>query len=335
MDFTSASPVEPAGSIPVVEDSTAVLAAAAGAARYAPSIHNTQPWQWELDSSTLRLRVARDRQLEAADPSGRLLTVSCGASLHYARASVTAQGRQPAVVRFPDSADPEVLAEITVAGSDREGERDTALYRAMLQRRTDRRPLREPRVDAATLEELQTAAESEGAHLHVLRQPQVVRLAAAVSQARTLDLQDTSRQREHAEWVGGDPAMPSGVPDAVFAPHGGPYQVPLRFSAKAEPQQAARSPLKDAAATFLILFTDEDHERAWLRGGEALSRVWARATQFQLAVTPLSSVVELAVPRLELYRVLSHVGHPLLVLRIGHPDESEIEPPLTARLPSA
>jgi nitroreductase len=55
-----------------------VLAEAAIAAGAAPSIHNTQPWQWRVHADAVELRAARDRQLTATDPDGRMLTISCG-----------------------------------------------------------------------------------------------------------------------------------------------------------------------------------------------------------------------------------------------------------------
>ena len=39
------------------EAATQVLADAAAAAGYAPSIHNTQPWRWRLTADTLDDRV--------------------------------------------------------------------------------------------------------------------------------------------------------------------------------------------------------------------------------------------------------------------------------------
>jgi hypothetical protein len=54
-------------------------------ARRAPSVDNTQPWTWCPDRADLGLRADLARALPASDPDGRLLTISCGAALHYAR----------------------------------------------------------------------------------------------------------------------------------------------------------------------------------------------------------------------------------------------------------
>ena len=66
------------------------LAQAARTAGLAPSIHNTQPWRWRVDGSTLDLRAERSRQLAITDPVGRMLAISCGAALHHVRVALAA-----------------------------------------------------------------------------------------------------------------------------------------------------------------------------------------------------------------------------------------------------
>ena len=65
---------------------------AAAAAGNAPSILNTQPWQWRVHPDRLDLFANRSRQLAAGDHQGRQLMVSCGAALHHARIALAAEG---------------------------------------------------------------------------------------------------------------------------------------------------------------------------------------------------------------------------------------------------
>src|SRR6476659_724092 len=83
----------------------AALAEAARMAGLAPSIHNTQPWQWRVIGSELDLRIRSDRRLEVTDPSARMLTISCGAALGHALIALAAEGWQAEVRRTPDPAD--------------------------------------------------------------------------------------------------------------------------------------------------------------------------------------------------------------------------------------
>ena len=67
----------------------------------APSIHNTQPWAWQLGPDALVLRADRTRQLAVADPDGHSLLVSCGAALHLTELALRARGWQLETTLLP------------------------------------------------------------------------------------------------------------------------------------------------------------------------------------------------------------------------------------------
>jgi nitroreductase len=79
----------------------------------APSVHNTQPWHFVLRDDALELRADWSRKLDALDPTGRQLIISCGCALFNARVGLAAAGYEAIVERFPDHADPDLLARIT------------------------------------------------------------------------------------------------------------------------------------------------------------------------------------------------------------------------------
>ena len=59
----------------------------------APSLHNSQPWQWVAEGGAgLQLFVDRSRILYSADKSGREAHISCGAVLHHLRVAMAAAG---------------------------------------------------------------------------------------------------------------------------------------------------------------------------------------------------------------------------------------------------
>jgi hypothetical protein len=69
-------------------------------ASLAPSIHNTQPWRFVVQSDALELRADNERQLRALDPTGRQLVISCGCALFNARVGLADRAVQ--VDRIPD-----------------------------------------------------------------------------------------------------------------------------------------------------------------------------------------------------------------------------------------
>ena len=84
----------------------------------APSVHNTQPWAWRYTEHSLHLFADRDRALDATDPQGRDLVVSCGAVLHHARVAFAAMGWATTVHRLPNPALPDHLAALEFTALD-------------------------------------------------------------------------------------------------------------------------------------------------------------------------------------------------------------------------
>ncbi|HEU5109724.1 MAG TPA: nitroreductase, partial [Micromonosporaceae bacterium] len=131
------------------------LTAAARCALRAPSPLNTQPWRWQVSDGVLDLYADPTRQLQVADPRGRLLVLSCGSALHHARVALAAAGHRAEVTRLPYAGP--LLARIRIAGPHDPTPHETALAAAIPRRRTDRRPFSAHPVPPATLDRLRAA----------------------------------------------------------------------------------------------------------------------------------------------------------------------------------
>src|SRR5262245_36637254 len=110
-----------------------ILAKAAVAALGAPSVFNTQPWRWRIGGDVAELRADRSRQVHSIDPDGRLLVLSCGIALHYARTALDTFGADVEVTYLPE---PDVLATIRLIAEDTPVGRSGRLFRAMAARRS-------------------------------------------------------------------------------------------------------------------------------------------------------------------------------------------------------
>ncbi|WP_169313920.1 hypothetical protein [Stackebrandtia nassauensis] len=183
------------------------------------------------------------------------------------------------------------------------------------------------------LERLRAAVETEAAHLHLVRQEDFLPLSLAAQSARDLDRNDPSRDAERTQWVGGR-RNAAGVPGSAIPRHGSRYLLPPRFDGTADVGGSYDPDEGDDLASFVILFADTDDPAAWLRGGEALASAWITATGLGLSVVPFSDVIEIDIARERLRGLLSGVGYPLLVLRVGRPDPKTSPTPLTPRLAS-
>ena len=76
-----------------------------GVAARAPSLHNTQPWRFEVSDHAIELYADASRQL-LVDPDGREMLISCGAALYGLRLAVRSLGRLPEVELLPGPVSP-------------------------------------------------------------------------------------------------------------------------------------------------------------------------------------------------------------------------------------
>ncbi len=308
-----------------------VASAAAELATLAPSIHNSQPWRWRTANAGLDLYLERSRLLGITDPDGRLAILSCGAALHHAATALAAEGWHADITRLPDPADPDHLARLEVtgpAGANPEAMRHVQTIRL---RHTDRRPTTRTPVDGDDLAAVAAAARAHGARLHVLGRDAVLDLAAAVSYAQRTEASEEAWQAEVAYWTGGTRPGGAGVPDSAIPEEPTRTTVPGRDFG--HPGTLPVSAEHDAAATFAVLYGEQDLPADWLRAGEALSAAWLTATELGIGVLPLSATVEVAATRATLRRLLAGTGEPYLVLRLGHADPDHPAAAHTPRLP--
>ncbi|MFC0527670.1 Acg family FMN-binding oxidoreductase [Phytohabitans kaempferiae] len=293
-------------------DEATQLRAAAEAAGQAPSLLNTRPWRWRVHGDELELYADRSRRVDSIDPDGRLLTLSCGAALHHARVALAAAGRAPAVARYPEPGEPDLLARVGVAGQHAVGRADLDNRRSIGRRQSDRRPFpaTEP-VPADTLAALHTAATAEHAWLHRIGPEQLGFLETAEESAGNIQAKDEAYREELRTLASGE-----GVPASAFGTRA-EWPVPLRDFAAAGEALLDPGRGEDRFAVYLVVATDGDQPIDWLRAGEAVSAVWLTATSRELAGSAMSDAVEEPGARALLASLLPRHGYPQLVLRFG------------------
>ncbi|BBH67800.1 NAD(P)H nitroreductase [Actinoplanes sp. OR16] len=313
------------------EARTALEAAARESLR-APSVFNTQPWRWRLIGDVLELASDPSRRLGATDAEGRLLLISCGGALHHAGVSLAAGGWRAEVRRLPDGQHPDLLARIRITGRTTPDAHAKELAAAVHRRRTDRRAFDARPVDEQTLDRLRRLVEDQGAYLHVVPDDRVPELAVSVDEAADANV-DQAHHSELTEWTHRPAWTGDGVP-ATTAVQASLRRVPVRdFLPDGSPGMLPGAG-HDEGAAYVIIFGSSDAPVDLLRGGEAMSALLLQATAEGLATAPISEAVEVAWPRRLLSRLLSGVGEPYLVVRLGYVEETDTVPPSPRRLPT-
>jgi hypothetical protein len=300
-------------------------------ASLAPSVHNTQPWSWHRERGRVQLYADRSRQLSVEDPTGRNLTISCGAALHHFRIAAGALGWQVSVDVLPEAGDSALLAEVLLQPSVRPASGDADLE-ALRNRCTDRRRFTSWPVPEERLESLAAVARRCGAPaVPVVDVTARFRLELAVNRALTLRQTDPAAALEQQEWI--DRGSRDGVPLEVVPADPASQSRRSRFGAGL--LEDAR-PDVESTDGVIVLGGATDDVAGWLATGEALSALWLEATRGNLSVVPLSQAIEVdETRRVVRETVLRGTMAPHLLLRIGWQAIGRSQLPRTPRRPVA
>lgn len=315
----------------------AIVEKAITAAVRAPSLHNTQPWQWRWQDDLLEVRADRTRQLRVADPDGHSLLISCGAAVELTALALTAYGVAASLSLLPDDADPDLLARFEGTFRGKPDESAAEQLRAAGGRRSDRRVFGPDAVAPDVIERLRVAAQASAVYAHFpVREQESLELAVAISRADRSQRDDPAYAAELAQWIRRDPMTLDGVPSsvipAVAADDPRHTDIPLRdFEIGIAGTQLIQTGA-DERPLIAVIFTNADNDRERLRAGQSMMRLMVVAELEGLASCPLSQSVDLLAFRSQLRTVMSWRRYPQMMLRLGQRPASD-PPPLTSRRP--
>jgi nitroreductase len=306
----------------------------AEAARWAPSIHNSQPWRLRRLPDGLGVVEDLSRSLPVIDPQGRDRIISCGAALLDARLAMRALGWLPTVEVLPDPAEPTLIGVVRAVGTQPPTPADRILHRMIPLRRTHRRVYRSHVVAEEDLQELRGVVAAEGARLTVADPALRRRLAQLLRQAARGQAADDELRKEAERWVrreDDDGSHVDGVPVASLG--GSPFALDS-LVAGTKPTVPGTDEVEEelARSTVLAISTRDDDRSAWVVAGLALQRLLLAATAKGLVVGFADQALQEPAIRDEVAAVLDLWGRPQVLLRVGR---ALVEAPITPRRPLA
>jgi hypothetical protein len=111
------------------------------AAIAAPSMHNTQPWRFELHGHVIDVLLDSSRALPAGDPSGRALRIAAGAATFNLRCAAASMGYDSWLGLAPCPDEPNLVARIVLEPSSAPEQELRALAAQITHRHTSRVPV--------------------------------------------------------------------------------------------------------------------------------------------------------------------------------------------------
>ena len=310
-------------------DSELIRNAVALAAR-APSLHNSQPWQWVAKGPGLQLHLDRSRIVRNTDRGGREAVIGCGAILDHMRCAMAAAGWASHVERFPNPNHLAHLATVEFSRAEYVTKAQRRRADAILRRRTDRLPFLAPRDWEAFEPVLRAALDTDAARLDVLADELRPELIQASALTDALQSFNTGYQAE-LDWWTAPFDYKEGIPRSALTSAGESDRVEVNRSFPVEGRGARRAHIGDDRAKILILSTPDDSRRDALACGEALSTVLLECTAAGLATCPVTHVTEIPSARAVVAELTSQPGVPQVLVRVGQAPEIDDVPPMTPR----
>ena len=317
--------------MPITAVETEVIEDVVRTACRAPSLHNSQPWQWVFSRGQLRLFLDPSRILDT-DHSAREALISCGAVLDHLRVAMAAAGWQSHIDRFPNANRPNHLASIEFTPVEFVTERDRRLASAIGARRTDRLPFSAVTEWQSIEAVVASSANRHAVHLEVIADDLQPRLEEAAQIADSLRMYDTPYHNELHWWTA--PFEPSeGIPYSalISAAEGDRVGIGRAFPVPRRPERRLEIP--EDHAKILLLSTDGDARADALAAGETLSATLLECTMAGLATCPVTHLTEVTVTRDLIRSLMDHDAVPQVLIRVGVVPVTEKAPPPTPRRP--
>ena len=315
--------------MPEITPTDEVIEDAVATACRAPSLHNSQPWQWVLTRGELKLFLDPSRVM-TTDQSAREALIGCGIALDHLRVAMAAAGWQADISRFPNPANPNHLATFEFTPMAYVSERDQLRAQAICTRHTDRLPFSAV-TDWGSFEPIVASAGNRSSvHLEVLSEQMRPQLVEAAELAESLRLYNTVYHDELSWWTA--PFENSeGIPynALVSAAEGDRVNIGRVFPASRRPERRLEIP--EDHAKVLLISTDEYGRADALASGEVLSAVLLDCTVAGLATCPITHVTEVTVARELIQSYMDHDAIPQVLIRVGVVPANETTPPLTPR----
>jgi nitroreductase len=314
--------------VPTLNDNEVVVLGEA--ARWAPSIHNSQPWRLRRLDNGIAILEDLSRALPVIDPTGRDRLVSCGAAVLNTRVAMRALGYLPEVALLPDPATPGLIGIVRAQVHRPPTDEDLVPHRMIPERHTHRRVYRSHVIAEEDLLDLRQAAVAEGARLSVADSAAKRRLAHLLRRAVRTQASDPELRDEVERWVRrGGCGFIDGIPSSALGTSPFPVDSLIHGGHRGAPE-AGEVEDELSRSTVLVISTREDSRHDWVVAGLALERLLLTATAKGLVATFTDQALQDPSVRPEVAEALGIWGRPQVLLRVGR---ALVEAPRTPRRP--
>ncbi len=289
------------------------------AAVAAPSMHNTQPWRFEVNGTVIDVFLDGSRALPAEDPTGRAMRIAAGAAIFNLRCAAASMGFDSWFGLVPDAARPGPGRPHRGGTDHRAGPGPDEPVRA------DPPPAHQPAASPAGRAGDGRPHRSgpgravRGRRTHLAAQGIRCRMLALPSRSTCARSATGNARAERARWVGGERSTADGVPSCVLGSASGrSIRRPSAISARGPPTGRGHRTFFEPDAALAVLSTEQTEQwTSWWPAWRSNTCLLA-ATRDGLTASFLNQLLEFDDLRRRSNSITGKPGFAHMVIRFGH-----------------
>ena len=276
----------------------------------APSIHNSQPWKFNVSKDEIRLYADEARWLPVADADKREYFISLGCALENLIIAAEHFGYTCQTVYFPGEVG--LVAVVKFAPSI-QSIPDPWLFGAIQSQKSSDMPYLDRVIPDEDLEKLQNQFRDQNIQIHFLSNSEIkTGFQDLVVRADLIQYADANYKSELGHWLGQGVMGPTGVQALID-------QMFVVFLDAAPEKTRKDIELVNSTRTLGFVITGENDRESKVLAGQEFERFWLAATAAGLSIHPMSQVLEVPETKAELSRLLAPLsGNVQQVFLIGY-----------------
>jgi hypothetical protein len=285
----------------------------------APSLHNTQPWQFAVRSNEIHVLADRTRQLLVADADARELYISVGCALENLLTAATFFGLSTTVTYFPEAKN-----EVWVASVSFKENGNTASlaeqehFHAIPLRHTNRQRYAHKSVNDRDVQSLYATLQEPDITLELTEAPEIKKeIDELVITADITQFADPEYRDELNNWISqgefGYRWLISRVGQLATT-----YLESHHKPTKTDADIVLNAPL------LALISTTSDDRLAQIKAGQAFERIALKATALNLGIQPLSQILQVSELKPAVTKLFGGSAPvPQIAFRIGYTDVAQ------------
>lgn len=290
-------------------------------ARLAPSVHNTQPWKFIVDGSSISIAAEPKRMLDAGDPTSRETWISFGICLETLLQAAKGLGMKATITHLQTATFDDIIATVSVTpDSDK---RQESILSALEKRHTYREKMEPTEIAPSLLDACQTAIEDlKGVSVLFMQdRPSIKRVGNFTFKAMSLALSSPDFRNElyelvHYNWSPSRIGMHGYVlGEGTVGSVLGKWSIKLGTGIDRKARQDQQRVLDASALIFIA--TKGDVPSFWLRAGQGYMRVALEVAKSGLAQATLAAPIEAASFHEDIEKMLHTSGRIQTMLKVG------------------